>query len=106
MSVNAHLQHGTGQFYEHGRGKSEKIRRLPNEWGFPFQPLGLFAKADFSRKVGRQSYQISSSRLCSGSRGMGSHTGHTAVAIWEHEQLYVAESTINSSYWCFRHGLL
>ncbi|CAE7681256.1 unnamed protein product [Symbiodinium microadriaticum] len=31
--------------------------------------------------------------------GMGSHTGHTAVAIWEHGQLYVAESTINSSYW-------
>ncbi|CAE7468277.1 unnamed protein product, partial [Symbiodinium natans] len=31
--------------------------------------------------------------------GMGSHTGHTAVAIWEDGQLYVAESTVNSSYW-------
>lgn len=31
--------------------------------------------------------------------GMGSHTGHTAVALWEEGQLYVAESTVNSSYW-------
>ncbi|CAJ1334007.1 unnamed protein product [Effrenium voratum] len=31
--------------------------------------------------------------------GMGSHTGHTTVALWEDGQLYVAESTTNSSYW-------
>ncbi|CAL1133595.1 unnamed protein product [Cladocopium goreaui] len=31
--------------------------------------------------------------------GMGSHTGHTAVALWEDGQLYIAESTVNGSYW-------
>ena len=31
--------------------------------------------------------------------GMGSHTGHTTVALWEDGQLYVAESTVNGSYW-------
>mmetsp|Transcript_84665 Transcript_84665/g.168130 ORF Transcript_84665/g.168130 Transcript_84665/m.168130 type:complete len:666 (-) Transcript_84665:59-2056(-) len=31
--------------------------------------------------------------------GMGSHTGHTTVALWEDGQLYIAESTTNSSYW-------
>jgi len=31
--------------------------------------------------------------------GMGSHTGHTTVALWEDGQLYVAESTSNGSYW-------
>eukprot|EP00929_Paragymnodinium_shiwhaense_P028623 TRINITY_DN16561_c0_g1_i1.p1 TRINITY_DN16561_c0_g1~~TRINITY_DN16561_c0_g1_i1.p1 ORF type:complete len:691 (-),score=165.32 TRINITY_DN16561_c0_g1_i1:431-2404(-) len=31
--------------------------------------------------------------------GMGSRTGHTAVAVWEDKQLYVAESTTNGTYW-------
>merc|ERR1719476_237269 len=31
--------------------------------------------------------------------GMGSRTGHTTVALWEDGQLYVVESTANSSYW-------
>mmetsp|Transcript_35616 Transcript_35616/g.81625 ORF Transcript_35616/g.81625 Transcript_35616/m.81625 type:complete len:657 (-) Transcript_35616:66-2036(-) len=31
--------------------------------------------------------------------GMGSGTGHTTVALWEGGKLYVAESTINSTYW-------
>lgn len=31
--------------------------------------------------------------------GMGSSTGHTAVAAWEDGVLYIAESTVNSSYW-------
>eukprot|EP01004_Peranema_trichophorum_P002366 NODE_1431_length_1957_cov_53.432388_g1212_i0.p1 GENE.NODE_1431_length_1957_cov_53.432388_g1212_i0~~NODE_1431_length_1957_cov_53.432388_g1212_i0.p1 ORF type:complete len:580 (+),score=113.91 NODE_1431_length_1957_cov_53.432388_g1212_i0:57-1796(+) len=31
--------------------------------------------------------------------GMGSSTGHTAVALWENGQLYIAESTTNSTYW-------
>lgn len=30
---------------------------------------------------------------------MGSHTGHTTVALWEDEQLFIAESTANGSYW-------
>lgn len=29
----------------------------------------------------------------------GAHTGHTTVAVWEEGQLYVAESTVNTSYW-------
>jgi len=30
---------------------------------------------------------------------MGSHTGHTTVALWENDQLYIAESTAKGSYW-------
>eukprot|EP00927_Polykrikos_kofoidii_P050599 TRINITY_DN44490_c0_g1_i1.p1 TRINITY_DN44490_c0_g1~~TRINITY_DN44490_c0_g1_i1.p1 ORF type:complete len:666 (-),score=95.04 TRINITY_DN44490_c0_g1_i1:195-2192(-) len=31
--------------------------------------------------------------------GMGSHTGHTAIAMWEDGQLYIAESTASGNYW-------
>jgi hypothetical protein len=31
--------------------------------------------------------------------GMGSHTGHTTVALWENGTLYVCESTGKTSYW-------
>lgn len=31
--------------------------------------------------------------------GMGSHTGHTAVAMWEDGHLYVTESTAKGTYW-------
>jgi len=30
---------------------------------------------------------------------MGSHTGHTCIAIWIDNQLYVGESTVKSAYW-------
>lgn len=30
---------------------------------------------------------------------MGSHTGHTAITMWMDNQLYVCESTVDSSYW-------
>jgi hypothetical protein len=30
---------------------------------------------------------------------MGAHTGHTTVALWENDQLYIAESTAKGSYW-------
>jgi hypothetical protein len=30
---------------------------------------------------------------------MGAHTGHTVVALWEDDQLYIAESTAKGSYW-------
>lgn len=31
--------------------------------------------------------------------GMGSHTGHTTVALWMEGELYICESTTNSKYW-------
>jgi len=31
--------------------------------------------------------------------GMGSRTGHVTVALWEAGSLYIAESTVNSTYW-------
>jgi len=31
--------------------------------------------------------------------GMGSHTGHTTVALWVDGQLYICESTTSSNYW-------
>jgi len=31
--------------------------------------------------------------------GMGATTGHTTVALWEEGELYIAESTVNGSYW-------
>jgi hypothetical protein len=31
--------------------------------------------------------------------GMGSQTGHTAIAIWDQKELYVFESTVKSNYW-------
>lgn len=31
--------------------------------------------------------------------GMGANTGHTTVALWEDGELYIAESTVNGSYW-------
>jgi hypothetical protein len=31
--------------------------------------------------------------------GMGSHTGHTTIALWIDGELYICESTTNSNYW-------
>eukprot|EP01127_Copromyxa_protea_P013184 TRINITY_DN3520_c0_g1_i2.p1 TRINITY_DN3520_c0_g1~~TRINITY_DN3520_c0_g1_i2.p1 ORF type:complete len:521 (-),score=82.23 TRINITY_DN3520_c0_g1_i2:47-1609(-) len=31
--------------------------------------------------------------------GMGSHTGHTTIALWVGSELYICESTVNSAYW-------
>ena len=30
---------------------------------------------------------------------MGSNTGHTTIAMWEEDELYVMESTVTDSYW-------
>jgi hypothetical protein len=30
---------------------------------------------------------------------MGSQTGHTAITIWDNDELYVYESTVKSNYW-------
>jgi len=31
--------------------------------------------------------------------GMGAHTGHTTIAMWQNNELYVCESTVDSAYW-------